>query len=260
MNTIKSSVKGWLGEKLTQLGIWAFLDEKEYPRFHDTIVPDDDGATTQIDHILVSRYAVFVLEVKNMKGWIFGSERDPQWTQSLIGGKKHQFQNPLRQNYRHIKCLSAFLKLPESAFESVVFFVPNKDNDTIFKKKMPDNVMDRGLATYIKGFKTPRLSNEQVWEICGKLHGLKEDPTLNRKAHMHSLQERHAPNASPAERRAAATKIRAETINDDEMPDNPCPKCGSALVIKTAKKGERAGKEFWGCSSYPKCRYIINIQ
>lgn len=257
MGTIKSSIKGWAGEKLAQLAIWLTLDKGEYPRFHDTIVPDGGNGMTQIDHIVVSRYAVFVVEMKNMKGWIFGSEREPKWTQALKGGKKFQFQNPLRQNYRHVKCLSSFLDLPESAFESVVFFVPDECE---FKTKMPENVMSRGLITYIKGFKKPRLSNEQVWEICGKLQGLKEDPSLNNKAHMHSLQERHTPNASPAERRAAATKIRAEVINNDEMPDNPCPKCGSALVMRTAKKGERSGSKFWGCSTYPKCRYIINIQ
>lgn len=39
-----------------------------------------------------------------------------------------------------------------------------------------------------------------------------------------------------------------------------CPKCGAALVKRVAKKGERAGKEFYGCSNFPKCRYIKNIE
>ena len=38
-----------------------------------------------------------------------------------------------------------------------------------------------------------------------------------------------------------------------------CPKCGTPMVRRTAKKGERAGKPFWGCSNYPKCRGIVNI-
>jgi hypothetical protein len=42
---------------------------------------------------------------KNMKGWIFGSEDYERWTQTF-GKKKYSFQNPLRQNYRHTKCLS----------------------------------------------------------------------------------------------------------------------------------------------------------
>ncbi|MGI9337559.1 MAG: NERD domain-containing protein [Gammaproteobacteria bacterium] len=257
MNTIKSSVKGWLGEKLPQFALWLALDKEEYPRFHDTIVPDEGGETTQIDHIVVSRYAVFVVETKNMKGWIFGSERDKQWTQSLTGGKKFRFQNPLRQNYRHIKCLSGFLGLPESAFESVVFFVPD---ECVFKTEMPENVMNRGLIKYIKNFQTPRLSAEQVWEICGKLHGLKEDPTLNHRAHLRSLEERHARPPASAARRAPAKEIHAAKETNDEKSTQPCPKCGAALVMRTAGKGARSGSKFWGCTSYPKCRYIINIQ
>jgi restriction system protein len=37
-----------------------------------------------------------------------------------------------------------------------------------------------------------------------------------------------------------------------------CPKCGSDLVERTAKKGVNAGNKFWGCSSFPKCRHITN--
>ncbi|MHA2061369.1 MAG: restriction endonuclease [Candidatus Sifarchaeia archaeon] len=39
-----------------------------------------------------------------------------------------------------------------------------------------------------------------------------------------------------------------------------CPKCGSIMVMRTAKKGRRAGAQFWGCSTYPKCNAIINIK
>ncbi len=33
-----------------------------------------------------------------------------------------------------------------------------------------------------------------------------------------------------------------------------CPLCGNIMVIRTAKKGTNTGKEFWGCSAFPKCR------
>ncbi|NVK23737.1 MAG: restriction endonuclease [Gammaproteobacteria bacterium] len=38
-----------------------------------------------------------------------------------------------------------------------------------------------------------------------------------------------------------------------------CPKCGASLVLRTAKKGSNAGNQFWGCSTYPKCRFTKNI-
>jgi restriction system protein len=39
-----------------------------------------------------------------------------------------------------------------------------------------------------------------------------------------------------------------------------CPKCGAPMVRRKAAKGSNAGKEFFGCSGFPKCRGIVNIQ
>lgn len=38
-----------------------------------------------------------------------------------------------------------------------------------------------------------------------------------------------------------------------------CPSCGSELVLRTAKKGANSGHNFYGCSNYPTCRFIKNI-
>ncbi|HEP1795359.1 TPA: topoisomerase DNA-binding C4 zinc finger domain-containing protein [Streptococcus suis] len=38
-----------------------------------------------------------------------------------------------------------------------------------------------------------------------------------------------------------------------------CPKCGNILVRRTARTGFREGLDFWGCSTYPNCKYIMNI-
>ena len=38
-----------------------------------------------------------------------------------------------------------------------------------------------------------------------------------------------------------------------------CPRCGKALVLRTAKKGFQIGKQFYGCSGYPMCRYVKNL-
>jgi len=38
------------------------------------------------------------------------------------------------------------------------------------------------------------------------------------------------------------------------LSDNICPLCGGEMVLKTARRGPRAGEDFWSCSSYPKCR------
>lgn len=99
-----SAFRGWMGETMATLGMSLSLDSQTYHRFDNIIIPTTNG-TTQNDHILVSKFGIFVIETKNMKGWIFADQYQPQWTQ-LIHGRKYKFQNPLRQNFRHTKCLS----------------------------------------------------------------------------------------------------------------------------------------------------------
>ena len=86
--------KGWIGEQRTELNLWFSLDKELYRRFHDVIIPSSNG-TTQIDHILVSPFGLFIVETKNKKGWIYGSETQSKWTQ-VFYKNKYSFQNPLR--------------------------------------------------------------------------------------------------------------------------------------------------------------------
>ena len=104
--------KGWFGEQKTEFNLWFSLDKKLYRRFHDVIIPSSNG-TKQVDHILASPFGLFIVETKNRKGWIFGSETQSTWTQ-VVYKNKYTFQNPLRQTHRHKKVLSKYLDLNES--------------------------------------------------------------------------------------------------------------------------------------------------
>jgi four helix bundle suffix protein len=42
-----------------------------------------------------------------------------------------------------------------------------------------------------------------------------------------------------------------------KVPD--CPKCGKPMALRTAQKGNRSGKQFWGCSGYPECKGIVGV-
>lgn len=93
-------IKGRMGEHLVIKGLEKHLYPNEYTIINDVTLPLEDSGTTQVDHIIVSRFGIFVIETKNMSGWIFGNEKQAKWTQT-IHRSKHQFQNPLRQNYKH---------------------------------------------------------------------------------------------------------------------------------------------------------------
>lgn len=112
-------IKGWKGELKTKFISWLFLN-KEYQVFDNIIISTSRGST-QIDHIAVSKYGVFVIETKDKTGWIFGGSNQEQWTQ-VIFDTKYKFQNPLRQNYGHTKSLSEFLKIDHSKIHSLIIF------------------------------------------------------------------------------------------------------------------------------------------
>ncbi len=208
--------------------MWLTLDGGVYRRIHHLIVPSKNG-TSQIDHLLVSPYGIFIIETKNIQGWIFGSANQPHWTQSLYG-KNYSFQNPLKQTFRQKRVLSEYLCLSESLIHTVVYFAGNCK----FRSQFPHNVLESGLSTYIKRYQKIILSPEEISRILQKLNKLALESPLTSRDHLNSLRERHSSTAI-------------------------CPKCGSKLIEKTARKGPMAGSKFLGCEKYPRCRFTRNI-
>ena len=120
LRRLKAKAKGVEGEALVSI-ILKKLPADQYIPIHNVMLPTSKG-TTQIDHVVVSKYGIFVIETKNYAGWIMGSENGDKWTQSIYGSRK-QFMNPIHQNFGHIKTLQTLLpQVPEDAFFSIVCF------------------------------------------------------------------------------------------------------------------------------------------
>lgn len=223
--SLSSFFKGWAGEALGAVAHWAFLDKTIYFPLNNLTLPTKNG-TTQIDHVIVSKFGIFVVEAKNIDGWIFGDERSSVWT-VVKPGRKFKIQNPMRQNYRHVKAISEFLGVDEARLHSLVMFW----GDCEFKTEMPANVMLKGYASYIKSFDRTLFSDSEVASISHALRsGALSKTWATRRTHLESLRTRHSSTAT-------------------------CPKCANPLVLRTAKSGAAIGSRFYGCSSYPKCRH-----
>ncbi len=126
--------KGYIGELLVRLFAHWQLDKQTYRRLHNVRLNKPDGIT-QIDHVSLSPYGIFALETKNMSGWIFGGKNQAQWTQKLYK-RTFKFQNPLRQNYKHLKALDATLGVNPEQLHSVITFV----GSGTFKTEVPANI------------------------------------------------------------------------------------------------------------------------
>jgi len=129
-----------------------------------------ENGTTQIDHVLVSRFGVFVIETKHYKGWIFGDDRSREWTQ-VIWGRKYRFQNPLHQNYKHLRAVQALLDFmpAEQVFGMVVF-----TGDAEFKTNQPKNVYSLSLLlAYLRSFDQELLTENRMQFCVGRLECLR---------------------------------------------------------------------------------------
>ncbi|AGQ92288.1 nuclease [Vibrio parahaemolyticus O1:Kuk str. FDA_R31] len=222
-------LKGVFGEFLVNR-LLSKLPESDYTLIKDVTLPTNDG-TTQVDHIVVSRYGIFVVETKNMKGWIFGSVRQKQWTQKIYRHSS-KFQNPLHQNYKHIKALETLLGCSEEHLHSVIVFI----GDSTFKTEMPPNVTyARGSIRYIQQFNDVVFSDNDYARLTESINRLK----LKRGVITDLKHRKHV-------KEVVASKVSS----------NECPRCGSEMVLRETKRGENIGKQFWGCSTFPKCRAV----
>jgi len=78
--------------------------------------------TTEIDLLAISTKGIYVFEMKNYAGYIYGSEKDTHWTQVFNSRTKNKFYNPIRQNYAHQKALEKYLGVSEDSIVPIVVF------------------------------------------------------------------------------------------------------------------------------------------
>lgn len=115
------------------------LPEK-FSHFHNLILKTAQGDLTEVDHLIVSPFGVYVIEIKNYKGWIFGDAKSSQWTVRLFE-KQYQFQNPLRQNYKHTEAVAHVLEIDSKKEPIKVQSIIAFNRTAEFKSTLPSNVM-----------------------------------------------------------------------------------------------------------------------
>lgn len=143
--------KGMIGEGVLNLGIRLFLDKREYHLLKDVTLPTPQG-TTQIDHVIVSRFGIFVIETKNMKGWIFGNPAHKTWTQQIYR-RRHSFQNPLRQNHLHVMTLRSLLGLADHQLHSVIYIYVSGGNTFFLLQELKRTGADKIIVQQVKAGK-----------------------------------------------------------------------------------------------------------
>jgi len=117
----KPKIKGHIGESRLA-GQLNKLDDKEYKVLNDIFIRTSRGSS-QIDHIVISTYGLFVIETKNYSGWIHGNESSEYWTQTFYKSRD-KFRNPIKQNWSHIYALKEVLSnFRHITYHPIIVFV-----------------------------------------------------------------------------------------------------------------------------------------
>jgi hypothetical protein len=176
------------GEVLVSRAVRRNFGSPDYHLMNHVTLQLKDG-TTQVDHILISRFGVFVIETKDYKGWIFANAKHRNWTQVLFRSK-FRFQNPILQNMRHVRAVQGLLDfLPPGATKSVVVFTGEAE----FKTELPQGVFSlSGLVAYLREQVVEVMSHNRVQFCVGRLETARLAISGQTDVeHVRSLERRH---------------------------------------------------------------------
>lgn len=260
-------------------------------------VPKKEEETTEIDVLMISSKGLFVFESKNYSGWIFGNDSQKYWYQTLPSGRsrshKEKFYNPVFQNNTHVKYLKSLLGNVLPIYSIIAFserctlknINVNNSNVEIINRNQVYNI----VSSIYNDTPTEVLSNEQINNIYNKLYPYTQVDEVTKQKHIDnintSIREKskneipisNLDNISSVENNVVIEeanikdddhieehdKSKKDAVNENinKQEDNAliCPECGAELLLRTAKHGEHSGENFYGCSNYPKCKYIKKI-
>ena len=249
---------------------------------HDIFL-ECDGLSAQIDFLLTTRRHIIVIECKNLFGNIEIDEKG-NFVRHINFGKTYRKEgvySPITQNARHLNVLKHVRAQAKTNVVSKMIF------EKFFDENYKSVVVLANPKTVLTDKSAPReirdqvIRADQIAAYIKKLDGKSDKADYSLKE-MRDIAEyflnRSVPNKSDYAAKYEALLKEIDTAGAPAVPeapevepDNPsvvapaasaseesriCPRCGKPLVLRTAKKGEYAGNRFYGCSGYPKCRFI----
>lgn len=213
--------KGAIGENRVKAVLGKDIIDQKYVINNLTVLYE--GKSSQIDHVIISKTGIFVIETKNYAGQIYGQENQHEWTQVLsYGNVKNKFYNPIKQNKSHIYALGKVLGRTDG-FVSIIVF-PKAELRT--ETTTPVGNLNI-LREIYNEHKEVIFSSPEVNEMYNKLLHLKNNPEVSNRDHLANIKQMRK-----------------------NLDNNICPRCGKTLVLKSGKYGQ-----FNGCSDYPRCKF-----
>jgi hypothetical protein len=176
---------GYYGEALTFMELEKL---NHYGKIMTNLYIPTENGTAEIDLLYISSNGIYVIESKNLKGWIYGNENHKYWT-TVIYRNKVKFFNPIWQNNKHIKYLRKIVNVP---LHSVIVFsnrcslkIIHYDNSLtkIVKRKYLVKYLERQLN------KNPISTNEPIDETYNLLNKYKLKSKAEKQKHIDQIKK-----------------------------------------------------------------------
>lgn len=230
--------KGKRGEKQVYNKLMKLSDD--YTIINDVVLYTKSG-TTQVDHVVVSPYGIFVIETKNLCGDIYGNDERQEWTQMIVNRyvTKNRFYNPVKQSLGHVRHIKNMLK--EFPFIPIVPVVVFTDRANLrIEKSQYDVMYTDELLDFINSRKDVYLNESDVKRILDIFYQKNVRNFVDDKKHTENVEY---------------IRERENERAENAISYGSCPKCGGMLVERHGKYGR-----FYGCSNYPNCKYTLNLE
>ena len=261
---------GMAGEKQIRFE----LENSHIPMYvlHDLYL-EYEGLSAQIDYLIVTRAREFVVECKNLYGDIEINNHG-DFIRTISYGqfkKKEGIYSPVTQNRRHLELIKQirgaekniltkglFEKYFFENYRSVVVLANPKTvlNDRFAPREVKSQVIRADqLSEFIRKVNveagTDTVSEKEMEKLAREFLALHKPQNIDYSERYRSLlKEQNKQDATEVQTEKPMPSIKKAVV---------CPKCGAPMVLRKAAKGANSGKEFYGCSRYPKCRGIVNV-
>lgn len=217
-----NELRGSLGERFVENILGENVVGEKYVL--NGYIYERNGRSTEIDHIVINTYGVFVIETKNRAGDIYGNDTDEEWIQKLGNGDTvHHFRNPVMQNAAHVSKIKSILG-NEIPIHSLVVFVKNNTENIYSDVVIP--LADLG-QTINSGI--PKLSAGQINTVYQSLQ--RQRSTMTHEEHKRKIQQQ----------------------NYNLKYNHICPICNSELTIE-----QDMCDKYYVCSN-PKCKFTKKL-
>lgn len=247
-------IKGNIGE----LEIFKYLIENvSNSLFIFNSYVEKENESTEIDLIMLHQSGLYVFEIKNFNGWIFGSENDKTWTCTYgRKGSKEKFFNPIWQNKKHINYLKTILKNKNIPIYNYVVFGTNAELKSInLKTKIAKVISINGIEKEFK--ENNRLNNlvikeNELVEIFNLLYSLSERTEDYKEKHNLQIQNKNGDLITDYSIDNLQLKPKFKTILSSQIENK-------INIISTTKDEELKNNYIFELNIFNKLKYINKV-